>query len=153
MCILLAYNVMHSPLPLNRLSWDQVQQKGEKEDIETKDEPFEPVSRPASQALQVGWNFGFEMVILHQDERFGVPAPLHPGLGHGCSPGNRSSWKDHGVVDSGNYSSQQSKPDAGGLQCCWWKRVSSTSPRWCVVPRSAVYCSVAECCVVEWSLV
>ncbi|CAL1158384.1 unnamed protein product [Cladocopium goreaui] len=69
MFVPLAYNIMHSPPPLHRPSWDQVQQKGEKEEIETKDKPFEPVSRPTSQVLQVGRNFGFEMVILHQDER------------------------------------------------------------------------------------
>lgn len=108
---------MRSPLLLHRLPWDQLQQRGEKEELETQDEPFEPVSRPTSQALQVGWNFGFEMVILHQDERFGVPAPLRPGLSHGCGPGNRSSWKDHGVVNSGSYGSQPSKPDVGDLQC------------------------------------
>ena len=101
MFVPLAYNIMHSPPPLHRPSWDQVQQKGEKEEIETKDKPFEPVSRPTSQVLQVGRNFGFEMVIPHQDERFG---PDTHDLSHGCSPGNRFSWKDHGVVDSGSYS-------------------------------------------------
>ena len=127
MFVLLANNIMHSPLPLHRLSWDQIWSS-------------------STEGREGGdWNKGWTVwaSIEAHIPSFAGGMELWLRDGHltsgrrvwcSCSPTPRPQrWmqpRQQIVVDSGNYSSQQSKPEAGGLQCCWWKRVSSMSPWW-----------------------
>ena len=76
---------MHCSSHLHPVPHGQVQSGGEEKTFE-KNEPLEPVKRPLSQGLSMGWNFGFKMVLLCQAEGFGVCADVHSDLSHGCSP-------------------------------------------------------------------
>ena len=66
---------------------------------------------------------------IYEDERQGFPGHVRSDIGHGCSSGYRSSWKDHGIVYSSYISCNHCKPDAGSFQR-WWKRKWITVWRW-----------------------
>ena len=127
--VLLAFNIMRSFGPLGHHTPCEQVQRGDEETENEEVERLEPLQRSLQTNLQVEWNSFFKMGFIYEDERHGFPGHVRSDIGHGCSSGDRSSWKDHGIVYSSYISCNHCKPDAGSFQR-WWKRKWITVWRW-----------------------